>query len=297
MQAAWEFRNAPFVAELQHAPAPPELFSLIRGNIDLVRPFRDANGENPQVEITGWALADDESPADVAVRVDGRLLAGTSVFVDRPDVAGTLGVASPSGWRIVFPAGVLRPGARTVSAMVRAKVGGEQRLLIDRKFTLTAEDTGHWQTLEEAMKRASQVLDASQQQAGYWLTYHTTGTVFVSPQLEMDTFSNAVMIDLLTPVAEKAGLADSVAQARRFLLTQIEANGLVRYHGLPDAATIGTLGCAITPDSDDTALVWRVTGADDRNRLGAIASPSSLLRTSARPGILHSPPDREWARP
>jgi len=34
----------------------------------------------------------------------------------------------------------------------------------------------------------------------------------------------------------------------------------VRYHGLPDGPTIGTLGCAITPDADDTALVWRIAG-------------------------------------
>src|SRR6202051_4425047 len=52
----------------------------------------------------------------------------------------------------------------------------------------------------------------------------------------------------------------SLERARRFLTAQIEANGLVRYHGLPDAPTIGTLGCAITPDSDDTSLVWRIAG-------------------------------------
>jgi hypothetical protein len=280
MRAAWEFRNAPFVAELQHAAAPRDLFSLVRGNIDLVRPFRDQNGENPRVELTGWALADDATPANVAVRVDGRLLAGTPVFVDRPDVNRTLGVASPSGWRIVLPARVLQPGALTVSAMVRAQAGGEQRLLVERKVTLTAADTGHWETLEQAMTRASQVLAESQQQEGYWLTQHTTGTVFVSPGVEMDTFSNATMIDLLDPIAGKAGLADDVARARRFLSTQIEANGLVRYHGLPDAPTIGRLGCAITPDADDTALVWRVTGADAPERLRSALATLAEFRTS-----------------
>ena len=36
---------------------------------------------------------------------------------------------------------------------------------------------------------------------------------------------------------------------------------------LPNGPTIGTLGCVITPDADDTALVWRIAGqADDPRR-------------------------------
>jgi len=67
-------------------------------------------------------------------------------------------------------------------------------------------------------------------------------------------------VDLLGPVAPKVGLTDAVARAKRELAAQIEGNGLVRYHGLPDAPTIGTLGCVITPDADDTSLVWRIAG-------------------------------------
>jgi len=53
----------------------------------------------------------------------------------------------------------------------------------------------------------------------------------------------------------------------------------VRYHGRPDASTIGVLGCAITPDSDDTALAWRVAPAEDRSRLAAALRTIQKYRT------------------
>ena len=53
----------------------------------------------------------------------------------------------------------------------------------------------------------------------------------------------------------------------------------VRYHGLPDAPGIGTLGCAITPDTDDTALVWRLAPDHDRRRLPAALATINRYRT------------------
>ncbi|PYS67941.1 MAG: hypothetical protein DMF69_21655 [Acidobacteria bacterium] len=70
-----------------------------------------------------------------------------------------------------------------------------------------------------------------------------------------------MLVDLMSPIARQRGLDDLVERARRHLVAQIESNGLVRYHGLPDGPTMGTLGFAITPDADDTALVWRIVGA------------------------------------
>jgi len=72
-------------------------------------------------------------------------------------------------------------------------------------------------------------------------------------------------VDLLSPIARQRSLDDVVDRARRHLAAQIESDGLVRYHGLPDGPTIGTLGCVITPDADDTALAWRIAahGAGD----------------------------------
>ena len=53
----------------------------------------------------------------------------------------------------------------------------------------------------------------------------------------------------------------------------------MRYHGLPDAPGIGTLGCAITPDTDDTALVWRLAPGSDRSRLTAALATIDRYRT------------------
>ncbi|HXJ43008.1 MAG TPA: hypothetical protein VNH18_27250, partial [Bryobacteraceae bacterium] len=64
------------------------------------------------------------------------------------------------------------------------------------------------------------------------------------------------------------------------LTAQIEANGLVRYHGLPDAPTIGTLGCAITPDSDDTSLVWRIAPGAHKELLPAALKILAAYRTA-----------------
>ena len=96
----------------------------------------------------------------------------------------------------------------------------------------------------------------------------------------MNTFLNAVAIDLAAPVAEEAGLAGVLGRARDFLASQIEAGGLVRYHGRPDAPTIGSLGCAITPDADDTALVWRVAPGERPELLPMALATLSRFRTA-----------------
>lgn len=103
-------------------------------------------------------------------------------------------------------------------------------------------------------------LGAHQKTAGYWLISYTQSEHFNNPQLEMNTFLTSMIVDILDPVAARAGLDENLARARLHLSDQIEANGLVRYHGRPDAPTIPSLGCVITPDADDTALVWRLAG-------------------------------------
>ena len=103
-------------------------------------------------------------------------------------------------------------------------------------------------------------LGAHQKTAGYWLISYTQSEHFNNPQLEMNTFLTSMIVDILDPVAARAGLDENLARARLHLSDQIEANGLVRYHGRPDSPTIPSLGCVITPDADDTALVWRLAG-------------------------------------
>jgi hypothetical protein len=139
-------------------------------------------------------------------------------------------------------------------------------------------------------QRAATVLTNHQQAQGYWLTYYTDQARFERPRPEMNTFVTSVIIDLVNPVAGAAGLEKSLQRARNHLAGQIEEGGLVRYHGRPDAPTIGTLGCRITPDADDTALVWRIApGAHKELLPRALATirqyrtPEGLYRTWLAP--------------
>ncbi|HEY9420304.1 MAG TPA: hypothetical protein VIW92_02730, partial [Thermoanaerobaculia bacterium] len=141
-----------------------------------------------------------------------------------------------------------------------------------------------------SFRTAAARLREHQQGPGYWLTAHTTATRFQEPRQEMNTFLTAFLLDLLDPLAATAGLGDSVQRARQHLTRQIEASGLVRYHGLPDGPGIGTLGCAITPDTDDTALVWRLAPDHDRRRLPAALATIHQYRT--REGLY-----RTWLAP
>ncbi|HEX2642369.1 MAG TPA: hypothetical protein VHU81_05225, partial [Thermoanaerobaculia bacterium] len=123
--------------------------------------------------------------------------------------------------------------------------------------------------LRASAARAVARLREHQQAEGYWLTAYTSGTRFHEPRPEMNTFLTALLVDLLEPLPADPGLAESLQRARSHLTAQIEAGGLVRYHGRPDSPIIGTLGCAITPDTDDTALVWRIAPGPDRGALAA----------------------------
>ncbi|MDB5799496.1 MAG: hypothetical protein JWL63_435 [Rhodocyclales bacterium] len=126
--------------------------------------------------------------------------------------------------------------------------------------------------LTESARMAAEMIRSRQQIEGYWLTYYTSAERFELPSQEMNTFATAMMVDLLSAKSIPAGLEGNLARARTHLRNQIEVNGLVRYHGRPDAPTIGTLGCAITPDTDDTALVWRIAPGAQALRPTALAT-------------------------
>jgi hypothetical protein len=144
--------------------------------------------------------------------------------------------------------------------------------------------------LDGGFRTAAARLRAHQQGPGYWLTAYTSTARFQEPRQEMNTFLTALLLDLLDPLAATGDLGDSLQRARQHLTGQIEAGGLVRYHGLPDAPGIGTLGCVITPDTDDTALVWRLAPDPDRRRLPAALATIDQYRT--REGLY-----RSWLAP
>ena len=297
MRAAWDWRNAPFIASLQHGLAPAELMIETRGSIDAIATDAiEAGGRavsavtaGQKVVATGWALAGHATPWQVAVIIDSRQPVASRVFFDRPDVRGALHEASPAGWRIPLDTAGLAPGEHDLTAFAWASEKGEEAYLEKRTLTVrTAPAAG--KDLDEGFRTAAARLRAHQQAPGYWLTAYTNATRFQEPRQEMNTYLTALLIDLLDPLAATGGLGDSLQRARRHLTGQIEAGGLVRYHGLPDAPGIGTLGCAITPDTDDTALVWRLAPDPDRRRLPAALATIDRYRT--REGLY-----RTWLAP
>lgn len=292
MRPAWEIQNAAFIAELKHPPVQPDLVVDLRGNIDAVNVLAGSEstsgGSGRQIEVLGWALTNNHSPNDVAILIDGRPIAGTREFFSRPDVEKALGQTSSAGWRVTFPADGLAPGEHLVALLVRAREGGEPRLLKQTSVTLAAEEEiqEYVTDLPSAARRARQMLVDHQQAGGYWLTHFTSEPRFEQPRPEMNTYLNAIMLDVTGPVAEAAGLTEMLGRARQFLKAQIEPDGLVRYHGLPDAPTIGTLGCAITPDSDDTALTWRIAPSEKKELLQTALA--TLARFGRPDGLYHT---------
>lgn len=290
MRPMWDIRNAAYIGELNHPRAPADLFMDLRGNVDLIDPV-DVVVHDPvagdrmerQLDVAGWALVDSRTAQDIAVMVDGREVAGTSDFFKRPDVVQTLVENSPAGWRLKIPIGHLKPGRHVLAVLVRPDPGSEARLLRELSFELPTEvpfDPVE-RFLEHAARQAVQRIAQGQQSPGYWLTAFTSGTRFDKPQTELNTYLNAIMLDVAGPIASAAQMQPMLDKARSYLASQIEADGLVRYHGRPDAPTIGVLGCAITPDSDDTALVWRVAPGDSQDdRLAAAYKTFRQFRTS-----------------
>ena len=269
MRPAWEWRNAPFIASLRYAFAP------VRGSFDAIQLGSydvNATSVGEEVEAVGWAVCDEGQPYQVAIRIDDReQLFSTRSFFDREDVRNTLHSQGLSGWRIPVNTTGLAPGNHKLTAFAWISENGERRYIGERYLTLAPAviDTGD---LASSARIATTRLLEHQQASGYWLTVYTKGTEFKEPKPELNSFLNALLIDLLQPL-ESSGLpGNSLERVRKYLTDQIEPGGLVRYHGVPNAPGIGTLGCVITPDADDTALVWRLAPGDPRMRSTALAT-------------------------
>lgn len=299
-RALWDVRNAPFVAELRHGPAPRDLWrsetpcdaGRVGGGIDLVA-GRAAPGDAPSrdaLRVEGWTLIGLRSPWEVAITLDGRPAGATSRFFTRPDVVSLTGSASPAGWNIPVSTSGLLPGEHVLRVLARACPGGAPQPVAERRIR-TAEPrpvpppepglqhADGRPNLPASARRAAALVAHGQQPEGYWLTSFTDAPRFERPTEEMNTFLTATLVDLLAPLAADAGLGEAVARGRAHLAAQIEDDGLVRYHGRPDGPTIGWLGCVITPDADDTALVWRLAPAASPERLRAARAVLAAFRT------------------
>lgn len=278
MESAWDPGNIPYLTELRHPRASRELLYDTLGSLDRVGSALLANTtEIPRLEseavLEGWALTGGRTPAQLLVLIDGIVVGSTTQFLVRADVNEAMHTHSPSGWRVIANTHGIAPGKRVLQLAVRIEPKSDIRIVREQKVVVTGQTlpaeiakaplkpaTGP--ELDAMAASVSSLLQERQSKQGYWLTRHTKGLSYEAPVPEMNTFLTSVLVDMLSPVAHQHGLNEAIERARRHLSAQIESDGLVRYHGLPDGPMIGKMGHVITPDSDDTALAWRIAGPD-----------------------------------
>ena len=276
MRGAWNPRNIPFLIELRHPRPRGVLQCDADGSIDRVGPtLLSGAGQVPELEpgavLEGWALACGRSPVKVFVLIDGVVLGSTRNFLPRVDVNEVTHTNSPSSWHVSANTAGVSTGERVLQLAVLLEPGSDVRIVREQRVLVTArkppaeaapmpQRPASGPELEALAERAASLLRGRQTGDGFWLTSYTNGLRYEAPQQEMNTYLTSMLVDLLSPVAGRRSLDDLLERARRHLAAQIEGDGLVRYHGLPDGPTIGRLGCVITPDADDTALAWRIAG-------------------------------------
>ena len=267
--AFWNPAHYPVLMELSHKRAPADLLNEALGYVDQARVEIGATG--PVIRVNGWTLVNGRTPSRIIVLANGVALGEARQFEDRPDVVKATGKRQKSGWQVTIPANDIADGPIRITVLADATT---EPWFIGQK-TISQQDR-----LIEAnpAQTARAMLVAGQQPQGFWLTSHTTSTLFRDPKAEMNTYLNAMIIDMAEPLMADPILAKAIGKAREFLSRQIEADGLVRYHGRPDAPWIGTLGCAITPDSDDTALAWRLAPPEGRTPAAALKAISAYRR-------------------
>lgn len=286
MRGAWNPRSVPFLLELRH-PRPRSVLQCdASASIDRMGPTQlYDSGAVPELKpgavIEGSALACGRPPALLMVLIDGIVTGSTKIFLPRTGGDEALTTISPSGWRVFADTRGVSPGERVLQIAVVIAPGSDIRIVHEQRVFVLAQDSPDaTATMEhkpassielEAMADfAASLLRERQSEYGFWLTSYTQGLRYEAPQQEMNTYLTSMLVDLLSPITRQRSLKDVVERARRHLAGQIESDGLVRYHGLPDGPTIGTLGCVITPDVDDTALAWRIAArgpGDPREQL------------------------------
>lgn len=275
MRGAWDLGNLPYLTELQQPPASAELLCNSMATVDKIGRMRlPSAGELPRLELgtvlEGWALACARTPAQLLVLINGVVIGTTSEFLSRVDVNQTMQTSAASGWRIEANLWGVPSGEQILQLAVRIDPRSDFRIVREQKVIVATpppamstddpKQPSSALTLSEFAARATSRLKEHQTDYGAWLTAHTTGLRYEAAMPEMNTFLTSTLVDLLAPLAQRHDLDSALILAREHLAAQIESDGLVRYHGLPNGPTIGTLGCAITPDADDTALAWRVAG-------------------------------------
>lgn len=281
MRGAWNPHNVPFLLELRHPRPRGALQCGAVGSIDRVGATQlsvtpDAALLEPGAVVEGTALACGRAPARLFLLIDGIVIGSTADFLPRVDGNEVAPAKVPASWRVSVDARGVPPGERMLQLGFIIRPGNDIRIIREQRVFVIANESGAKTGTMSAKQVSEPELDAMASRAvlllrerqsgyGFWLTSYTNDSRYEGPQAEMNTYLTSMLVDLLSPIARRRSLEDVLERARRHLAAQIESNGLVRYHGLPNGPTIGTLGAVITPDADDTALVWRIAGPGGRD--------------------------------
>src|SRR5205823_11959565 len=126
MRAAWEARNAPFLAELRHSRARGDLECDATGSIDRVGPtLLPGAGGIPELEpgaaLEGWALTCGRTPVQLLMLIDGVLIGSTTDLLPRADLNEVMHTIAPSGWRVFANTLGVSPGERVLQLAVRVE--------------------------------------------------------------------------------------------------------------------------------------------------------------------------------
>jgi len=199
-------------------------------------------------------------------------------------VRTTLHEPSPAGWSIPIDTTGMAAGEHSVTASsgpprrARAITSGTQaERANDTAMGGRALLTGADEDLGENARKAAARIREHQQGQGYWLRPTPPRRAFTSAAGD-EYFSHRAPVDSARPSVYRRRFEDTLRRARAHLTAQIEAGGLVRYHGGLTVPASGLWVCHYAR-YDDTALVWRLAPAPDRARLATALATIDRYRT------------------
>ena len=118
--------------------------------------------------------------------------------------------------------------------------------------------------LSQAYDLAVHKVEENQGPEGYWPTLATRIPVFHDARPEVNTFLQPIMIALLQPLTDAAGLKETLERARDYTGKQLDETGLVRFSPSFDPLRKAPALCQdMTPDADDStrwSSVWVFLG-------------------------------------
>jgi hypothetical protein len=88
-------------------------------------------------QAQGWTLLDGEAPKAVAVIVDGRQVARSEDFFERPNVSAALGRRCDCGWRLAFDTGTFSVGQHLLDVEVLGHARFSRYLLARERLTVS----------------------------------------------------------------------------------------------------------------------------------------------------------------